>query len=67
MIFNISDILFHSTYMSGETAEEAEKIDEDPSVQDPVATKKNTEEPLPSIDPILPITGKYLINDKYYY
>ena len=53
--------------MSGETAEEAEKIDEDPSVQDPVATKKNTEEPLPSIDPILPITGKYLINDKYYY
>ena len=43
--------------VSRESAEEAQNIDEEP-----VAAKKTTDEALPSIDPILPITGKYLIN-----
>ena len=39
-----------------------EYIDEEPLVQVSVATKKSTEDPLPSIYAIWPITGKYFIN-----
>ena len=46
----------------GESAQEAQNIDEEPLPEDPVAAQKTSDEPLPSIDPILPITGKYLIN-----
>ena len=48
--------------MSRETSQEAENIDEEPSAQVSVAAQKNTEDPLPSIEPILAITGTYLIN-----
>ena len=48
--------------MSWETSQEAENIDEEPLAQVSVATEKSTEGPLPSIDAICPITGKYLIN-----
>ena len=48
--------------MSQETSQEAENIDEEPLAQVSVATEKSTEDPLPSIDAIWPITGKYLIN-----
>ena len=48
--------------VSRETSQEAENIDEGPLVQVSVAAEKSTEDPLPSIDAICPITGKYLIN-----
>ena len=35
---------------------------EEPLAQVSVAAEKSTEDPLPSIDAICPITGKYLIN-----
>ena len=48
--------------VSWETSQKAENIDEQPLAQVSVAAKKSTEDPLPSIDAIYPITGKYLIN-----
>ena len=48
--------------VSWETSQEAENIDEEPLAQVSVGTKKSTQDPLPSIDAIWPITGKYLIN-----
>ena len=47
--------------VSRETSQEAENIDEQPSGQVSVGAEKSTQDPLPSIDAILPITGKYLI------
>ena len=47
--------------VSRETSQEAENIDEEPLVQVSVGVEKSTQDPLPSIDAILPITGKYLI------
>ena len=44
-----------------ETSQEAENIDEEPLVQVSVGAEKSTQDPLPSIDAIWPITGKYLI------
>ena len=48
--------------VSWETSLEAENIDEEPLAQVSVGAEKSTEDPLPSIDAISPITGKYLIN-----
>ena len=48
--------------VSGETSQEPENIDEERSAQVSVAAQKTTEDPLPSIEGILPITGKYVIN-----
>ena len=48
--------------VSRETSQEAENIDEEPLPQVSVGAKKSTQDPLPSIDAIWPITGKYLIN-----
>ena len=57
--------IFHSTLLtctvSRETSQEAENIDEQPLAQVTVGAKKSTQDPLPAIDAILPITGKYLI------
>ena len=47
--------------VSWKTSQEAENIDEQPLAQVFVDAKKSTQDPLPSIDAILPITGKYLI------
>ena len=47
--------------VSWETSQEAKNIDEKPLVQVSVGAKKSTQDPLPSIDAIWPITGKYLI------
>ena len=58
--------IFHSILLtctvSWETSQEAENIDEEPLAQVSVGAKKSTQDPLPSIDAIWPITGKYLIN-----
>ena len=48
--------------VSRETSQEAENIDEQPLAQVSVGTEKSTQDPLPAIDAILPITGKYLIS-----
>ena len=48
--------------MSRETSQEAENIDEEPLAQVSVGAEKSTEDRLPFIDAISPITGKYLIN-----
>ena len=47
--------------VSWETSQEAENIDKEPLAQVSVGTGKSTQDPLPSIDAIWPITGKYLI------
>ena len=47
--------------VSWETSQEAENIDKQPLAQVSVGAKKSTQDPLPAIDAILPITGKYLI------
>ena len=47
--------------VSRETSQEAENIDEQPLAQVSVGAEKTTQDPLPAIDAILPITGKYLI------
>ena len=44
--------------VSQETSQEAENIDEQPLAQVSVGAEKITQDPLPSIDAILPITGK---------
>ena len=47
--------------VSWETSQEAQNIDEQPLAQVSVGAEKSTQDPLPSIDAILAITGKYLI------
>ena len=47
--------------VSRETSQEAENIDKQPLAQVSVGAVKSTQDPLPAIDAILPITGKYLI------
>ena len=47
--------------VSRETSQEAENIDEEPLAQVSVGAEKSTQDPLPPIDAIWPITGKYLI------
>ena len=47
--------------VSQETSQEGENIDKEPLAQVSEGTEKNTQDPLPSIDAIWPIIGKYLI------
>ena len=47
--------------VSWETSQEAENIDEEPLAQVSEGAEKSTQDPLPSIDAIWPIIGKYLI------
>ena len=48
--------------VSWETSQEPENIDEEPLPQVSVGAEKSTQDPVPSIDAIWAITGKYLIN-----
>ena len=48
--------------VSRETSQEPENIDEEPLPQVSLGVEKSTQDPVPSIDAIWPITGKYLIN-----
>ena len=61
LTYHIFYSLLLTCTVAWETSKEAENIDEQPLAQVSVGTEKTTQDPLPAIDAILPITGKYLI------
>ena len=65
--YDIFYLLLLTCTVSQESHQEGEKIHEEPSVEDAVAVEKTTDDPVPFIDPIFPITGKYFWNRRYYY
>ena len=61
LTYHIFYSLLLTCTVSRETSQEAENIDKQPLAQVSVGAEKTTQDPLPAIDAILPITGKYLI------